>query len=45
MIPIREYRFGKPTGRTFKTAEEAMAHIRELKQQRDERKQPREVQE
>jgi len=42
---IQEFRFGTLTGKTFLTGAEFMAYIRAIKQQRDEIKKPREVNE
>jgi len=42
---IHEVRYGKLTGKTFSTAEEAMALYRKIKQEREDIKKPREVKE
>jgi len=44
-MPIQEFRYGKLTGKTFSTAEEAMSHYRTIKQEREDIKKPREVKE
>jgi len=40
---IQEFRYGKLTGRTFSTGTEFMSYLKQLAQEREDRKQPKQT--